>query len=182
MILIRHGESHFNLHYGRTRVDPGIHDPDLTETGQAQALAAAAALAGEDLARIVASPYTRALRTATILAEVLNLPVEVDPLVGERAAMSCDVGTPTGELAIRWPHLDLAHLPESWWPTLEEPAAGIERRAAEFLALAATRPDRERLLVVSHWGFIRAVTGQEVHNCATVRFDWRTLSEPADPC
>ncbi len=103
-------------------------------------------------------------------------------MVGERAAMSCDVGTPTSELAIRWPRLDLSHLPETWWPTFEEPESGIERRAAEFLALAGARPDRERTLVVSHWGFIRAVTGQEVQNCTTVRFDWRTLSAAGDPC
>ena len=26
MILIRHGQSHFNLHFGATRIDPGIGD------------------------------------------------------------------------------------------------------------------------------------------------------------
>ena len=27
MILIRHGESEFNVHFNRTRIDPGIRDP-----------------------------------------------------------------------------------------------------------------------------------------------------------
>lgn len=182
MILIRHGESHFNLHYARTRVDPGIRDPELTPAGQAQALAAAAALSDAGLSAIVTSPYTRALQTASILAEALGLPIEVDPLVGERGAMSCDVGSPASELSIRWPRIDLSRLGETWWPEPEEPQAGIERRAAEFLAIAGARPDRDRLLVVSHWGFIRAVTGRELHNCATVRLDWRALSAHRDPC
>ncbi|WP_207485365.1 histidine phosphatase family protein [Arenibaculum pallidiluteum] len=182
MILLRHGESHFNRLFSRSRVDPGIHDPELTETGQAQAMAAATALSGERIESIVASPYTRALQTASIIAEVLGVPVEVDPLVGERAAMSCDIGTPTGELAIRWPHLDLSHLAETWWPDFGEPESGIARRASEFLELARARANREHMLVVSHWGFIRALTGREVHNCQIVRFDWRTLSAAPDPC
>ena len=41
MILIRHGQSEFNVIYGKTRVDPGIRDPKLTELGRRQALAAA---------------------------------------------------------------------------------------------------------------------------------------------
>ena len=42
MILMRHGQSHFNVVYGATRRDPGIRDPGLTEKGQAQVAAAAA--------------------------------------------------------------------------------------------------------------------------------------------
>ena len=30
MILVRHAESEWNVHYGRTRIDPGIADPPLT--------------------------------------------------------------------------------------------------------------------------------------------------------
>ena len=31
MILIRHGESEFNVVFNKTRVDPGIPDPALTD-------------------------------------------------------------------------------------------------------------------------------------------------------
>ena len=41
MILVRHGESHFNRHYGATREDPGIADPGLTHEGIEQARQAA---------------------------------------------------------------------------------------------------------------------------------------------
>jgi broad specificity phosphatase PhoE len=36
MILIRHGESEFNVIYKKTRVDPGIRDPKLTNLGYRQ--------------------------------------------------------------------------------------------------------------------------------------------------
>jgi broad specificity phosphatase PhoE len=44
MILMRHGQSHFNARFGMTHVDPGLRDPGLTDLGRAQATAAAAHL------------------------------------------------------------------------------------------------------------------------------------------
>ncbi|HSK38608.1 MAG TPA: histidine phosphatase family protein [Arenibaculum sp.] len=177
MILVRHGESRFNEAFHRDRVDPGIPDAPLTELGTRQALGTAAGLAERDLRHIVSSPYTRALQTASIIAEVLGLSIEVDPLVGERAAMSCDIGTPVTGLAADWPQLDFTRLPERWWPEPDEPEANLHRRAAEFRARMAAVPDRDRLLVVSHWGFIRALTGHEVHNCGVVHYPL-TAPEP----
>ena len=106
MILLRHGQSAFNLHFGATGEDPGIPDAPLTPLGQAQAEAAAAALAGEGIRRILCSPYTRALQTAAPIARRLDLPVTVTPVVRERCSASCDIGTPRTELALAWPALD----------------------------------------------------------------------------
>ena len=36
MILMRHGESEFNVVYKKTRVDPGIRDPKPTDAGRKQ--------------------------------------------------------------------------------------------------------------------------------------------------
>ncbi len=44
-------------------------------------------------------------------------------------------------------------------------------RAAEFRAIARGFEDHSRIAAVSHWGFIRAMTGHEVANCAVVEFD-----------
>ena len=99
MLLIRHGESEFNVHFGRTRIDPGIEDPRLTENGIAQVAAAAERLRGETVTRIVTSPYTRALHTAGIIAGVIGAPVEIDNLVRERFHFACDIGTPRSLLA-----------------------------------------------------------------------------------
>ena len=75
------------------------------------------------------------------------------------------------ELAIAWPGLDFEHLEEVWWPPVEEPDHGIEARAAVFRAEMAALPDWQDTLVVSHWGFILAMTGQRVMNGEWLRCD-----------
>ncbi|MBI0432960.1 histidine phosphatase family protein [Roseomonas sp. KE0001] len=171
MILLRHGQSEFNLHFTATRRDPGIHDPKLTILGQHQAEAAAQALAGEDIRRIIASPYTRALQTAAPLARRLGLPVLVHPLVRERYAFSCDIGSPCTTLKLEWPDLDLAHVEEVWWPAVEEPADQVEGRARLFRAEMAALADWRHTVVVSHWGFILSMTGESVANGQWLRCD-----------
>ena len=102
MILLRHGQSEFNLAFNATRVDPGIPDPRLTEEGKRQARAAALALAAHPVERLIASPYTRALETAEIVAGELGLPIEVHLLVREHCMFHCDIGSPRSTLAQRW--------------------------------------------------------------------------------
>src|SRR5260221_13520095 len=135
MMLIRHGQSEFNVHYSRTRVDPGIRDPALTEDGRAQAQAAAAVLRHHDVRRLVTSPYRRALETAEIIAAALRVPVEITPVIGERAAFSCDFCSAPSELAQRWPSWSFDHLPDQWWPDHEVPETGLVARREQFRAL-----------------------------------------------
>jgi broad specificity phosphatase PhoE len=171
MILVRHGQSEFNVVFNVTRRDPGIRDPRLTSEGRRQAEAAADALVGQGIERLIASPYSRALETAEIVARRLAVPIAVTPLVGERAAFTCDVGTPRGDLKARWPHLALDHLVEEWWPALEESENGLSARCSAFRAHIATQADWARVAVVSHWGFIRGLTGLTVQNGAVLRVD-----------
>ena len=49
MILLRHGQSEFNLRFTATRRDPGIEDARLTEYGHHQAEQAARMLAEENI-------------------------------------------------------------------------------------------------------------------------------------
>src|ERR1700761_9404983 len=132
MILLRHGQSEFNLHFSATRRDPGIIDPPLTELGHAQAQAAAEALADETIERIIVSPYTRALQTAVPVARLLDVPVIIDPIVRERFAFACDVGSPRAHLQREWPQHDFSLVDDVWWPRHEEPEASIVERAARF--------------------------------------------------
>ena len=179
MILLRHGQSEFNLHFTATRKDPGIEDPRLTPLGHAQAEAAAEALAREGITRILASPYTRALQTAAPLARRLGLPVLVQPLVRERYAFACDIGSPISRLARDWPEHDFTAVEEVWWPQEEEPAESVAARARHFRGEMSVRPDRAHTVVVSHWGFILAMTGQSVMNGQWLRCD-PTGPEPAE--
>lgn len=173
MLLIRHAQSEFNIVFSVSRQDPGIRDPRLTEEGRRQAREAADLLLGEGLRRLVSSPYTRALETAEIIAERLAVPITVDPRIGERAAFSCDVGSTAALLRERWPRLSLGHLAEEWWPALEESEEAVARRSREFAASAAGLEDWAAVGVVTHWGFIRALTGLPVTNTAILRIDPR---------
>ena len=170
MILVRHGQSQFNVVYGATRQDPGIVDPGLTEEGVRQAEAAAAALAGQDLRRVLVSPYTRTLHTAEIIAAALGLPVTVEPIVRERCYFICDIGSPRSELAERWGHFDFGALPERWWPEPDESEAELAARCDSFRTAAAEMEDWPHVLVVTHWGFIRGLTGEAVANGTILRF------------
>ena len=178
MLLIRHGQSEFNVIFSKTRVDPGIRDPRLTNEGKRQAAAVAAALRGRAPRRLIASPYTRALETAHIIADALGgLPIEIDRRVGERAAFACDVGTPLSGLRQSWPRLSLDHLDEEWWPRLEESEEALAERARDFHDAWDPHPERAETAVVTHWGFIRASTGLNVPNCTVVRMATRSAAE-----
>lgn len=171
LLLIRHAQSEWNLHFGRSRIDPGIPDPSLTAEGVRQAEAAIEELRRAGVRRVLSSPYRRALETATILARALDLRLEVEPQVRERCAFSCDLGSPPARLAREWPELDFSSLEENWWGGLVESEASLNARCAAFRARAAATPDREGVAVVSHWGFIRGLTGRELANAAMTRLD-----------
>jgi broad specificity phosphatase PhoE len=171
MILLRHGQSEFNLHFTATKRDPGIVDAPLTELGHAQAEAAAEALAGSGIKRIVASPYTRALQTASPLAGRLGLPVTVTPAVRERYKFACDIGTPRSALEKAWPAHDFSAIDEIWWPDVEEPEDQVVVRARDFRETMAALPDWADTVVISHWGFILSMTGKSVMNGTWLRCD-----------
>ncbi|MDB5404254.1 MAG: hypothetical protein QOD93_3739 [Acetobacteraceae bacterium] len=175
MILLRHGQSEFNLHFGATRRDPGIIDPRLTGLGHTQAEAAAQHLLGQGIQRIIVSPYTRALQTAGPVAAALGLPLIIDPIVRERFAFACDIGTPRAGLERDWPTHDFSRIEDIWWPAEEEPEHAIVDRAARFRTTLAGRHDWANTLVISHWGFILSLTGQSIANGQWLRCD------PTDP-
>jgi broad specificity phosphatase PhoE len=169
MLLVRHGQSEFNVHFSRTKVDPGIVDPSITELGREQAAEAAAALAEAGIERLIASPYLRTLQTASIIADRLNVPVSVEPLVRERSAFACDIGSSPSVLCGRFPALRFDHLDDPWWHDhvalgVAETEEALAARGRLFLTAMAAEPDAHRVAVITHWGFIRAVTGLGVQN------------------
>ena len=180
MYLARHGQTMFNVVFGETKQDPGIEDPPLTDTGFGQAEELAEKFDELDVRRIISSPYTRALQTARTLANRLDVPVTVDPDVRERTAYVCDVGTVTARLAVDWPHLDFAHLDEVWWNRAEETIPEFHVRCAAFRARMAKTDDWQHTAIVTHWGFIRSMTGKRVGNAELVRCDPNDDHPPLD--
>ncbi len=183
MILLRHCQSVFNLHFTRTRRDPGIVDPPLTEEGEAQAIQAADALCGPGAApieRLLVSPYRRALQTVAPIAARLGLVPEIVPLVRERFAFTCDVGSSPASLQRDWPALDFSGLDEVWWHDGRRDADGAPcpetedstiARAEAFRAEMAAHPRQDRTLLVSHWGFLLSLTGRSLENGMSVTHD-----------
>jgi glucosyl-3-phosphoglycerate phosphatase len=170
VILIRHGQTEFNRIYSATKQDPGIRDPSLTENGRRQAAAVAQAVSELGLRRLIASPYRRALETAELIAAKLELPITVDARVAERFALSCDIGSPLDDLRSRWPQLGFDHLADPWWPNAEEDDDSLRQRSECFRARMAAAGASD-VAIVTHWGFIRALTGLRVSNGAVLRID-----------
>lgn len=180
MILIRHGQTEFNRIFSVTRRDPGIRDPQLTEDGRRQAAAAAQALSQLNLRRLIASPYARALETADIIGAQLDLPITVEALIAERCVFACDIGSPLGELRARWPDLAFDHLADPWWPQEEENEESLLRRSETFRCRMTAQAWSD-IAVVTHWGFIRALTGLKVPNGAVLRIDPTRPDRAAEP-
>lgn len=168
MKLIRHAQSEWNRYFSETRVDPGIPDPALTKIGRRQAHDLIPLLAGAGLTTLIASPYRRNLETAAIVASELELPVRVNALVRERCVFSCDIGSHPDRLKEIWPDVDFGGLRDGWWGEPPESEASILARAARFRDEHHDLLVRDDIAIISHWGFIRALTGEEVENAAVL--------------
>ena len=169
MLFVRHGQSEFNVHYGATGEDPGIEDPGLTDLGKAQIRHSAEALQVHEMDHIVSSPYKRALETAHIIADVLKVEILIDPLIREHRHFVCDIGRTRSNLQRDWPHLTFDHIDEQWWTDHHEQEHEVHARVRAFLDGNQERHDWDRVICVSHWGFIRRLTGLPVQNGTVVK-------------
>ena len=142
LALVRHGQTDWNL---QRRIQ-GSSDIPLNEAGRRQARAAAALLARRDWDAVFSSPLSRALETASIIAERLGLaaPAAVAG-VAERAYGDAE-GLTTDEILERYPE----GAPIAGRESRDEV---VERALPALTALADARPG-ERLIVVSHGGVI----------------------------
>jgi len=171
MFLVRHGESEFNQAFRKTRRDPGIVDPALTPLGIQQIRRTASFFTGKDIQFFISSPYQRALQTSALLFDLANQNLNVNFLVGEQFGFSCDIGSPRSELEKKWPRIDFENLKEVWWPSEPENEKTVGQRGALFLRESSYRfLNTDKLVVVSHWGFIKSLTGLSVENGSVVEF------------
>ena len=110
--LVRHGEvaNPDGLLYGRL---PGFH---LSEDGVLMAKAAAAYLAGRDVALLLSSPLERALETAAPIAAEFGLEVRVDERLIEPWNHFEGAGSTSGPAALRQPGA---------WPLPDQPVPAV---------------------------------------------------------
>jgi probable phosphoglycerate mutase len=140
---LRHGETDWNAQ----GISQGNVDIPLNAVGLAQARAAAPLLRNRGIATIVASPLSRALVTAEIVAETLGLPVRIDRDLREVA-----FGVQEGQKMTDW----FADWIEGrFTPEGAETFAGLQRRAVGAIDRAVTLPPV--VLVVAHGALFRAL-------------------------
>ena len=143
--LVRHGQTDWNL---AKRIQ-GSSDIPLNGTGRAQADATGRALAGGRFDAVFASPLSRALDTARIIAEHLGLgePGTL-PAVAERQYGEAE-GLTGAEILERWPE----GTPVPGRETREEV---VKRALPALVELGGAHPG-QNLIVVSHGGVISSL-------------------------
>jgi probable phosphoglycerate mutase len=154
--FVRHGESLANEADKAGRPRPADWDA-LSERGWEQARSLGRRLADRGIEVIVASTMRRAQETAQGINEVLGLPIETDPDLHE--LRQSDAFYASGP-----DYGDTASL--NWMPTAPrdhaEPGAesfdAMLARATRVRERIEARPD-ERILLVSHYGFIHFFLG-----------------------
>ena len=177
LLLVRHGQTEENVRQVLQGQSPG----HLTAQGYAEARELAARLEKlrGQVACVFSSDLERAVRTAEIIAGVLQLPVLREPLLRER-----DFGELTGRsiAEVR----ALSEMP----PTVESVEA-MRERARLFLERVARAYDGGTVLAVSHGLYLRGLQGvwagcplQEIppmRNCEVRTLQLELPASPSSP-
>ncbi|MFL0274727.1 histidine phosphatase family protein [Mycobacterium sp. SMC-19] len=159
--LIRHGEVHNpdGILYGRL---PGFR---LSDTGRAQAVAAADLLAGRDIVAVIASPLQRAQETAAPIAARHNLAIDTDDDLIESANFFEGKRVSPGDGAWRNPRF-WWHLRNPFTPSWGEPYDQIAARMATAVSKARARAAGHEVVCVSHqlpvWTARQHLTGNRL--------------------
>lgn len=153
--VLRHGQTQWNA---ELRLQ-GSTDIPLNETGRVQARTAAGFLKDQAITRIISSPLSRAHETASIVAETLKVPVDIDARIIERSfgvfegLTLEEVLTHRAEMAAHMnpvPDLDGKHYPGD-----AETLGAVIARVSE--AVTEHRTTGETCLFVSHGIPFRAI-------------------------
>jgi broad specificity phosphatase PhoE len=164
--LIRHGEIESNVQ----KVYAGISEESLNTNGQRQVKLLSSRLEGKGISRIYASPLTRAIETANILNQKLNVPVIVEKELREILLGPLDGLSHTQVMA---------QYPEVWKIWTETPA---KLRLEGMETLEATQ---QRILsVLKKWclshhekDIIAGVTHLAVLRCVLLHQQGRSLND-----
>ncbi len=164
--IVRHGnrEDFQNPGWAKTASRP--FDPALSADGETQAKEVGLSLQGESVHRVFASPFLRTIQTASHIADALNLPVCLEPGIGEILpnVKSTPELLPADERRQRFPRVDENYTAVDEFPYPETSEEGHERAAIAARTLTDRFPDKN-MLMVTHGapvvGIVRGLTGLE---------------------
>jgi uncharacterized phosphatase len=143
--LVRHGETDWNL-VGRIQ---GSTDIPLNATGRSQATATGEKMQGRSWDVIASSPLSRAMETASIIAEALGLP--------EPAPIADLVERHYGEAeGMTGPELE-AFYPDNTPVPGRETRDAVKARVLAALHTISAENKGKNVIIVAHGGVIRAV-------------------------
>lgn len=151
LIIIRHGQTHWNLKLIRQ----GHLDSPLTERGVAQARALAERLRSETFSALYSSDLGRAVQTAQMIADATGHKIVTDPRLRERH-LGIFQGLNGDELKERYPEEYRLHRtmgPSYVIPGGESMRQQVERNVAYFNEIAEKHLG-ETVVVVTHGGVL----------------------------
>ncbi len=153
LILVRHGETEWNTE----KRWQGHSDSDLTALGRAQAKHVAERLALEGVEALYSSDSGRAMSTARIIGQKLNLSAQ--PLQGLREfSVGTWEGLVIGEIQARYPQEYRAWLEDRTRPRGGgESAAQLADRAWRTIKAIFAENEGRTVVAVSHGGTIQIV-------------------------
>jgi len=145
LVLLRHAETDWNRE-GRYQ---GWTDTALSETGRAQAEAAARLLTSQPLAAVWSSPLRRALDTATAIAAPRRLDVRVSPAFKEIRFGAWE-GLTGGEVRARFPDQYRVWRETPHLAAGAETLAAVRERVLDGLAEMQRAHDGHTVCLVAH--------------------------------
>jgi len=151
IILVRHGQTEWNIESGAGERFRGRVDLPLDDTGLAQAHALAERLANRLIVAVYSSPLKRAVETARPIAQQLSLPVQPLPAVIDinygdwQGLSSAEVAKVYPDLYRRW--LEKPHLVK--FPNGES-LRQVRLRGMATLKEVAARHEGRIVLLVAH--------------------------------
>ncbi|MCL4834754.1 MAG: phosphoglycerate mutase family protein [Caldilineaceae bacterium] len=162
--IIRHGnrEDFGNPNWASSAKRP--YDPALSADGERQAQEAGSSLRQQPVHRIFASPFLRTIQTAHHIADAVNLPVALEPGIGEVLpnVQQMPALLAETERSQQFARLDAAYQPIGVLAYPENEADGHRRSGQTVQQLADALPS-QNLLFVTHAspviGIVRHLTG-----------------------
>ena len=149
LILVRHGETHWNE---AGLVQGGDSDIELNDTGLEQARKLAAFFKNEPIIAVLSSPLQRAIATAEVIANHHQLPVEIDQGLRELKVGDLE-GTSISNLRTTFSRFLL-----QWWQDGEamklpngESLVDLQQRAWKVIEGLLEKHKDGTAVVVSHY-------------------------------
>lgn len=155
-LFIRHGQTDWNVQKRKQ----GHTDIPLNATGIEQAQNATERLSFHRFDRIITSPLSRALNTATIINKSYNKPLNIEPLLIERYFGELE-GKTEQELIKKGINPGKENSSDN--PKGAEPWDEVKKRSYKIITQWLERYPHEKILFVGHGAFFRALYEETIN-------------------